>query len=246
MKPNLFEDIPITEKKKTNTVIAKNFLDWYYEQYPILFGVPAKVSWGKDTKLIASILKTYSDVTIFGCCEKLDFLIKACEKYFNSKDSLALKSAWSISVFYTNISKIVLLLKHEEGGVIDPIIEGYKIAYFNYTGNRYEESLIGQEGDFSQIYLFLKPLWSEYGKGFTLFRFSEIFFLILLDHLGNKEYNISFFYSKYAQDYFIKWLETEGKESLMFFPKGLGSMTKEQLEIEEAKMIIEERALVNR
>lgn len=246
---NLFENIPIIEKapkkKTTNTAIAKQFLDWYFEQYPILFGVPAKIAWEKDVKLIASILKTYEDVEIFGCSEKLEFLIKACEKYFISKDAFALRTAWSVSTFYTNISKIVLLLKHEEERVIDPIIEGYRIAYFNYTGNRYEESLIGKEGDFSQIYLFLKPLWIQYSE-FSLLRFSEIFFLIILDHLGNKEYNISFFYSKYARDFFNKWLEIEGKESLMFFPKELGNMTKEQLEIEERKMTIEERALINR
>ena len=240
MKTNLFENIPISEKKKTNTVIAKDFLIYFNDRYTELFGVPAKIVWEKDVKLIASIFKTYNDVSIFYCETKLEFLIKACEKYFISKDMLALKSAWSVGVFYTNISKLVLLLKHEKESNISPIIEGYKLAYFNHIGVKYETTFIGQEEVFLQLYLYLKPLWKQYGDSFTLLRFSEIFFIVLLNQLGDKEYNFNYFYSKYAQDFFIKWLETEGKETLMFFPKEVGKMDKEKLEIEQMNLLREE------
>lgn len=249
---NLFDDVPsgivIKEKKSTKEgIIAKKFLEEYYiPRYEELFGIPPIISWGKDLKLIVRIIKTYKDISIFGVETYHDLLIKVCEKYFISKDILALKNVWNIGIFYHNFSKIALLLKYTNEEVIDDIISGYKLAYLNYTGNTYENSLITFDEVFSQIYLFLKPLWIQYGNDFSLLRFSEIYFLILFDHLGNKEYNINFFYSKYAQDFFTKWLTIEGKEILIFFPKEVGNMTKEQLIIEEAKMMIEERALVNR
>lgn len=248
---NLFDDVPsdiIKEKKYTEEgIIAKKFLEEYYiPRYEELFGIPPIISWGKDLKLIIRIIKTYKDISIFGIETYYDFLIKVCEKYFISKDALALNNAWNIGIFYINFQKLAFLLKNTEGSVVQEIIEGYKLAYLNYTGNKNTESFINKDETFSQIYIFLKSLWKQYGESFSLKRFSEIFFLILFDHLGNKEYNINFFYSKYAQDFFTKWLTTEGKEILMFFPKEVGNMTKEQLAIEETRMMIEEKALVNR
>ena len=117
---NLFEDIVISEKiplnKKVNpnSAISKEFLEYYAERYETLFGVPAKIEWGKDIKLINKLLKTYEDISIFGCEHKLEFLQKACEKYFMSRDNLALKNCWSTGIFYYNFPKIVLLLKHGE------------------------------------------------------------------------------------------------------------------------------------
>lgn len=243
---NLFEDSPVkvSKKKRTDSSIVKEFLTWYYERYEVLFGVPPIIHWGKDNKLIAIILKTYTDLEIFGCSEKLEFLIKACEKHFISKDSFALKNAWNINAFYCNISKTVLLLKNKKDLVISPIIEGFKLAYFNYTGNKYDEALlVNKEEIFSQIYLFLKPLWLQHSE-FSLSAFTEIFFLIMFDHVGKKEYNINFFYSQYAQDTFIQWLETEGKESLMFIPKEVGAIDKNRLKIEQDNLIQEELQLL--
>ncbi len=239
---DFFETIP--KKKRTDASITKEFLDWYYERYKVLFGVPPLIHFGKDNKLVAIILKTYKDLALFGCSEKLEFLVKACEKYFISKDAFALKNAWNIHAFYCNIPKIVLLLKDKETAV-SPIIEGFKLAYFNFSGNKYDEALlIDKEESFSQIYLFLKSLWVNYGAEFTLLRFSEIFFLIMFDHLKNKEYGLNFFYTKYTQDFFTNWLISEGKSILMFIPKGVGTMDKDRLQIEQDNLIQEEMQLL--
>lgn len=247
-----FDDIPsdtkIIEKKVTEEgQIAQKFIrEYFIPKYEEFFGVPPIISWGKDLKLIIRIIKTYKDISIFGIESHYDFLIKVCEKYFTSKDNLALKSAWGLNVFYTNFQKLTFLLKNAEEVGVQEIIEGYKLAYLNYTGDRNTESFLNKDEIFSQIYIFIKPLWNIYGKEFSLKRFSEIYFLILSEHMNKVELGLDFFYSKYARDFFNKWLETEGKEMLMFFPKEVGTMTKEKLEIEEAKMIAEERVLVNR
>ena len=114
-----FDDIPsdtkiIKEKKSTEEgIIAKKFLEEYYiPRYEELFGIPPIISWGKDLKLIIRIIKTYKDISIFGIETHYDFLIKVCEKYFVSNDTLALKSAWGVNVFYTNFQKLTFLLKH--------------------------------------------------------------------------------------------------------------------------------------
>lgn len=251
-KTNLFDDIPLdikTPKNKESTeegIIAKRFLEEYYvPRYEELFGIPPIISWGKDLKLIIRIIKTYKDISIFGIETHYDFLIKVCEKYFTSKDNLALKSAWSLSVFYTNFQKLTFLLKHAEENGVQEMIEGYKLAYFNYTGNKCEDSFINQGETFAQVYIFIKPLWGIYGREFSIKRFSEIYFLILFEHMSSAELNLDFFYSKYAKGFFGNWLETEGRELLMFFPKEVGIMTKERLEMEEAKMIAEERRVFN-
>src|SRR3990170_3255721 len=44
-----------------------------------------------------------------------------------------------------NCGKLALLLKNSDKEVIDPIIDGYKLAHFNHTGNKLIESLIGKE-----------------------------------------------------------------------------------------------------
>ena len=244
---NLFEDIQVVlkvspnKKVNPNSAISKEFLEYYAKRYKTLFGVPAKIEWGKDIKLIDKLLKTYEDISIFGCANKLEFLQKACEKYFVSRDTLALKNCWNIGIFYYNFSKIVLLLKHGEASNISPIIEGYKLAYLNDTGIKYNGIITEHDEEvFTQLYIFLKPLWV---KEFTLPRFSEIYFLVLFDHMRKKDYNLNFFISKYAIDFFTKWLETEGKEILMFYPKDVVEMDAEKLKYEEEQMLIEEREL---
>ena len=244
---NLFEDIVVSEKvssnKKVNpnSAISKEFLEYYVERYMSLFGIPAKIEWAKDVNLINKLLKTYEDISIFGCESKLEFLVKACEKYFISRDKLALQNCWNIGIFYYNFSKIVLLLKHGEASNIEPIIEGYKLAYLNDTGIKYNGIITEHDEEvFMQLYIFLKPLWV---KEFTLPRFSEIYFLVLFDHMRKKEYNLNFFISKYAIDFFTKWLETEGKEILMFYPRDVSDIDKERLIEEQNKMLIEEREI---
>lgn len=249
---NLFDDVPsgivIKEKKSTKEgIIAKKFLEEYYvPRYAELFEIPPKINWGKDVKLIIRIIKTYKDISIFGIETHYDFLIKVCEKYFVSNDTLALKSAWGVNVFYTNFQKLTFLLKHSTENITDQIIGGYKLAYFNYTGNKCDNSFINQEEIFAQIYLYIKLLWNTYGKEFSLKRFSEVYFLILFEHMSGKELNLEFFISKYARGFFTNWLKTEGKETLMFFPKETGTISKEKLAIEEKKLFEEERDLYNK
>lgn len=244
---NLFEDIVISEKvslnKKINpnSLISKEFLEYYVDRYNALFGVPAKIEWGKDIKLINKLLKTYENVSIFGCESKLEFLQKACEKYFISRDNLALKNCWSIGIFYYNFPKIVLLLKHGEESNIDPIMEGFKLAYLNDAGVKYTGIFTEQDEEvFMQLYLFLKPLWL---KKFSLKRFAELYFLAMFDYLGDKKYDLNFFKSKFAMDYFVKWLETERKDLLMFYPIDVSDIDKEKLLEEQNKMFEEEKRL---
>ena len=244
---NLFEDtqvvLKVSSNKKVNpnSAISKEFLEYYVERYMSLFGIPAKIEWAKDVNLINKLLKTYEDISIFGCSHKLEFLVKVCERYFVSRDKLALQNCWNIGIFYYNFSKIVLLLKHGEESNISPIIEGYKLAYLNDTGIKYNGIITEHDEEvFMQLYIFLKPLRV---KEFTLPRFSEIYFLVLFDHMRKKDYNLNFFISKYAIDFFTKWLETEGKEILMFYPKDVVEMDKERLMFEEKKMLEEERGL---
>ena len=244
---NLFEDAPVVlkvspnKKVNPNSAISKEFLEYYAERYETSFGVPAKIEWGKDIKLINKLLRIYEDVSVFSCESKLEFLVKACEKYFISRDNLALKSAWSIGVFYCSFSKIVLLLKHGEESNISPIIEGFKLAYMNDTGIKYNGIITEQDKEtFAQIYLFLKPIRLE---GYSLKRFAELFFLVMFDCLGNKKYDLGFFISKFAQNKFENWINTEGKEILMFYPKGVSNIDKEKLMFEEKRMMEEEREL---
>ena len=244
---NLFEDTPVVlkvspnKKVNPNSAISKEFLEYYTKRYELLFGVPTKINWGKDLKLMNSLLKTYNDISIFGCENKLEFLIKACEKYFVSRDKLALQNCWNIGIFYYNFSKIVLLLKHGEASSIEPIIEGFTLAYLNDTGVKYTGSFTEHDEEvFMQLYIFLKPLWV---KEFTLPRFSEIYFLVLFDCLGEKKHNFNFLVSKFAQDKFLAWLSEEGKEILRFFPRDVSNIDKEKIMFEEKKMLEEEREL---
>jgi len=244
---NLFEDIVISEKvslnKKINpnSLISKEFLEYYAKRYEILFSVPTKIEWGKDIKLINKLLKTYEDISIFSCESKLEFLIKACEKYFVSRDKLALQNCWSIGIFYYNFPKIVLLLKHGEASTIEPIMEGFKLAYLNDAGVKYTGIFTEHDEEvFMQLCLFLKPLWD---KRLLLKRFAELYFLVLFDSLGGKKYDLGFLVSKFAQDKFLNWLSEEGKDLLMFYPKDVSNIDKERLIEEQNKMLIEEREL---
>lgn len=222
---------PVKKKRNSNTVISKEFLSYYNNRYKELFGIPPNINWGKDIKLINIILKTYEDVDAFNCDSKLDFLTKACEKYFLSKDVLALKSGWNIGVFYNNFSKIALLLKHVEDSSIFPIQEGYKLAYLNYVGHRFENTLQSYDEGFSQIFLYLNPLWKEYGQKLSLKRFSELYFLILFEY-KNKICDVNFFITKTAMEYFIRWLKEESKDYMLFLSKDIVEIDKNKLEEE--------------
>lgn len=246
------EELLLKEKKrKTKSTggkgsLAKRFIEEYFiPKYEEFFQVPAKICWSKDIGLLIKILRTYEDISIFSCDNQYDFLVKTCEKYFTTKDMLSLKSAWSIGVFYTNIDKIVLTLRNSDEEVIKPIMEGYKIAYWNHTGDKFQDSLAGKEEIFSHIYLILKPFWLDYGKEFSLKRFSELFFLIVLSYTKDMSFDLNFFISKFAQDRFKGWLEIDGKEELMFFPKDIGYIDKNKIELEQLLMLEEERKLYN-
>lgn len=246
---DFFKEIPLSEKeskrkKSPNTQIPKEFIKYYRDRYKEIFGIPAKIEYGKDLKLLNSLLKNYQDINAFNCKTQLELLIKACEKYFVINDNLALKSAWSIGVFYYNFGKIALLLKNSDKEVIDPIIEGYRLAYLNHTGDKFEVSLLGKEEIFAHIYLIIKPFWVKYGKEFSLNRFSELYFLVIMRYTKEKTFDFGFFITKFAQDKFQQWLETEGKEILMFYPKDVGFLSQEKLKIEEIKMLEEEKSLL--
>src|SRR4030066_1566232 len=191
-KTDLFEEIPLdiklSKKGNSNSAISKEFINYYRKRYEELFGIPITINWAKDVNLINKLLKTYEDVSIFGCESKLEFLIKVCEKYFISRDNLALQNCWNIGIFYYNFSKIVLLLKHGEESSLSPITEGFKLAYLNNSGAKYIGIFTERDEEiFTQIYLFLKPLWD---KRFPLKRFAEIYFLVLFDCLGGKKYDL--------------------------------------------------------
>ncbi len=109
-------------------------------------------------------------------------------------------------------------------------MEGYKLAFFNHTGNKFDDSLVGKEETFSYIYLILKTFWKQYGNNFSMKRFAELYFLVLLVYTKEKVLDLNFFVSKFAQEKFQNWLETEGKEILMFFPREIGNKSKEFLE----------------
>jgi|SRR3972149_2505084 len=230
-------------KKTHYTNVSKEFIEYYRTRYHEIFEIPAKVEWGKDIKLLNSLQKTYNDLSVFNCETPLEFLKKACEKYFVINDNLALKSAWSIGVFYYNFGKLALLLKNSDKEVIDPIIDGYKLAYLNHTGNKCEEIFIGKEEIFGHIYLIIKPFWIKYEKYFSFKRFAELYFLVLMVY--NDKSQLDFFVSKFAQDKFKNWLETEGKEILMFYPKEIGLASKEKLEVEQKKMLEAEKVLLH-
>src|SRR3990167_11563665 len=51
----------------------------------------------------------------------------------------------------------------------------------------------------------------------------------MFDYLGDKKYDLNFFKSKFAMDYFVKWLETERKDLLMFYPIDVSDIDKEKL-----------------
>ncbi len=248
---DLFDELILPKKtiKKLSKVteqglLAKRFIiEYFIPRYTELFQIPPKISWGKDLKLIITIIKTYKDISIFGFDNHFDFLVKLCEKYFTSKNSLTLKSVWSIGVFYTNIDNIVLSLKNSNEEIVEPIMEGYKLAFWNHTGNKFEGSLIGKEEIFSHIYLILKPFWLEHGKEFSLKRFSELFFLVILGYTKDMSFDLHFFTSKFTQERFQQWLETEGKEELMFFPKDIGKIDKNKIELEQTLMLEEEKKL---
>lgn len=231
-------------KKTHYTTTTKEFIKYYRKRYEELFGIPPKVAWGKDIRLLNLLQKNYDDVSIFSCETHLELLIKACEKYFVIRDNLALQNAWNIGIFYYNFGKLALLLKNSDKEVIEPIIEGYKLAYLNHTGNKLTDSLIGKEEVFSHIYLIIKPLWVKYGKTFSLLRFSELYFLVLLVYTKDGLVDLNFFVSKFAIDKFQNWLETDGKELLIFYPKNIGNISKEKLEIEEKRMLEEEKSLL--
>ena len=246
-KSDLFTEIPLVikepkKKKSPNTQITKEFIKYYKERYREIFGISPKIECGKDHKLLNLLLKNYQ-IEDFNCETKLEFLIKACEKYFVIKDNLSLKTAWSIGVFYYNFGKIALLLRNSDKEVIEPIIEGYKLAYLNHTGNKLTDSLIGKEEIFSHIYLIIKPFWLKYGEDFKFHRFSELYFLVLLGY-AEENFSLDFFTTKFAQDKFVNWLETEGKELIPFYPKNIGEFPKEKLEIEEKKMLKEEKSIL--
>ncbi len=248
----LFDDIPLSEPIKKNKkepskgyLISSKFLKEYYiPKYTELFSIPPKISWGKEMRLLNKILKIYSNPEVFGCDNQYDFLVKSCDKFFLSKEPFIIKGCWSIGCFYTLIDKIALSLKNSENDIINQLQVGYKLAFWNYTGNKFEGSLVSTEGIFSHIYLILKEFWIKYGKGFRLDRFSEIYFLVILSYNQNRQINLDYFVSKQAQNYFKQWIEEEGRESLRFFPKDVGKLSKEELLIKQDLMISEETQLI--
>lgn len=235
---------PKKEKKvNPDNAIAIKFLQDYYDiEYKKLFEIPANISWGRDAKFIAKLLKTYSDISEYGCENKYEFLVKICEKFFLSKDTFVIKKLWDLHSFYLLFPKLVLQLKNQDTGILDGVREGYKLAYWNY--NECQIDVVPESYDeiFSQIYIFIKPYFIEYGAGFSLKRFAEIYFLIIMECLGSGAH-INLYSGKFAQDKFIKWIDNN-KSDLKFYPKDIGTVSKEKLDLELQKSIIEELSLL--
>ena len=256
-KLDLFGDVvekkPLCKAKKVkkaknqDTNISKEFLEHYKNRYNELFEVSARINWGKDLKLLNSLLKTYNDPSIFNCETKLEFLVKACEKFFLKKDPFFIKGLWSIGCFYSSIDSIVLSLQNSDRGVIDSIIGGYKLAFLNHTGDKCEEIFIEKEEVFGHIYLIIKGFWMNEWKKFSLTRFAELYFLVSLCYSKKQVFfDLNFFISKFAQDKFQNWIETEGKEIIEFLPKEVGKISEEDLDTERKKILEEEKELFDK
>lgn len=218
--PDICEKSIVTKKhKKINpfSIISKRFLEEYYiPKYEEFFNIPAKVDWGKDIKLLNNTVKHYKDVTIFNCETLYELMTKVCDIFFTDNSSYVLKNAWSIQSFIYLFQSLLLKLKQKNENCLTPLIDGYKLAYFNH----YEEKIESiDESIFSQIYIYIKPLYEKYGKplNFTLKRFTELYFLVGFDHLGKKKYTVEFFITSMMKKLFDNWLYS--KRSLIFYPK---------------------------
>ena len=243
--PDVSKNPAVKKEKKINTssIISKQFLEEYYvPKYQELFGVPAKVNWGKDIKLLNNTIKNYSDITVFNCGSYLELLSKICDIFFTINTAYVLKNAWNIQAFSYLFQSLILQLKHRNDNCIIPIIDGYKVAYLNHYEEKFD-SLI-DESVFSQIYIYINTMYKTHEKHlkYSLKRFSELFFLVGFDYMGKRKYSISFFISDVSKSLFSKFLSDENN-NLSLYPKDVGHIDKDMLLLEQNKRLEEDRVL---
>lgn len=75
----------------------KEFINFWEETFKEKFGQPYLVSWGKEGKLVKSLLKTYS----------LTQLKNLAEIFFKSGDHFIQSSGYTIGAFYSQINKLI-------------------------------------------------------------------------------------------------------------------------------------------
>ena len=242
----LFPELDNTKKikkvrkfKNQDIEICTRFMDEYYiPKYTEYFGIPPRINWGKDLKLLKIIIKDYKDISIFSCETYYELFTKVCELFFVDNSNYVLKNSWNIQAYYYMFQSLVLKIKHNEDNCITPIIEGYKIAYWNYYNEKYDKVILNQD-IFSQIYIYIKSLKEKYGKDFTFKRFSELFFLVGFNYMGKRDYNINFFISNLAKNLFDTWIT---ESNLLFYPKNDGIVDQkrfdEALQLEKLEFTI--------
>lgn len=225
---SLFPDeveVKIKVKKATkpktidvNSAISKQFLEEYYVvKYNEVFSIAPRIIWGKDIRLINSLIKEYKDVKQFSCETPGELLIKVCDLFFNSSSDYLLKNAWNIQAFYYVFQTLVLKFSNK-GKCIDPVIDGYKVAYFNHYDNKFDGAI--NDDMFMQVYVYLNSLQN---KKCTLKKIAELFFSVCFDYMGSKKYNTSFFITNTAKELFQNWL-TSDNNNLFFYSFEVGKL----------------------
>lgn len=87
------------KKLKDNPSPSKELLLFFAEQYEKVFKVPYNINWGKEMKLMSSLLKRYE-------AEKIK---KAIKWYFRIKDDFYFSNGYSFGVFYQKFNAILLM-----------------------------------------------------------------------------------------------------------------------------------------
>ncbi len=217
-------------EKKINpsNVVASRFLKEFFEpEYQKSVGILPDINWGKDIKIISGLYKRY-------CDDSYELLLIVGRKFFESTDNFIITNSYSTSSFCKTFQKIITLFKQQDN--IKQVFEGYRLAIFNF--NKDIVTTIDNEDIFSQIYLYLKSCYDKNSYGFNFVRFSELFFLSVLDNIKDKNYSISVFNTNFAKLIFQRWLE-QNKSDLVFFPKDIGIVDTNiiQAEIENNRKI---------
>jgi phage replication O-like protein O len=97
-------ETPTKENTKEKKIVREprnpdvgKFLNFWAETFKEKFGDPYDMKWGKEGKLIKTLLETYG----------LDRLRGLAEIFFNSKDPFMQKAGFTIGVFKSQINKLI-------------------------------------------------------------------------------------------------------------------------------------------
>jgi len=92
---------------------SKELLVFFAEQYEKVFKVPYNINWGKEMKLMSSLLKRYE-------AEKIK---KAIRWYFRIKDDFYFSNGYSFGIFYQKFNAILLMGRSTLDELSQKIIE---------------------------------------------------------------------------------------------------------------------------